>query len=641
MNTIQFPAIIFWEFNHFVVLEGFKGESVYINDPAHGRRILSWNDFDKSFTGISLEFSKGPDFKPVGTKYSIIPDLFDRIKSSRDILTFVILIGLFLILPGFVIPAFSSFFVDRILVHSMKSFLKPLLIGMALTAGIEYILTWMQQKYLLRFETKMALIFSSRFLDHILRLPIDFFNQRFPGELTNRILSNDTVAELLSSKLTTVVISLFSVLFYIILMLQYDVLLTLMCICMAAINFVILKAISEKLKNCTFKLQQESGKLFGISTAGISMIETLKSSGSENDFFMQWSGQQSKVVLERQKMAVISQTTLLLPDLITKTLNLLVLAVGAQRIMSGHMTIGMLVAFQTLQSSFINPVNTFLGLGSELQSGAADIKRIDDVMRYPEVQKFKKTDGKERYKPFSKLEGCISLKDVTFGYNKLEDPLITNFDLVLKPGSRVALVGGSGSGKTTVVKLISGLYEPWKGEVLFDGKPFSEIDRDIFYASFSMVDQNIFLFEGTIKDNLTMWDTAISEDDYIRAAKDACIHELISSRKDGYYGRVEEMGKNFSGGQRQRLEIARALATNPRILVMDEATSALDAVTEREVDENIRRRGCTCIIVAHRLSTIRDCDEIVVLDQGKIVQRGTHDTLVAEKGLYKDLIKTM
>ncbi len=658
LGHTKFPAIIFWEFNHFVVLEGFKGNKAYINDPASGRRVISYEDFDKSYTGVVLEFTKGEDFKKSGKKLSIVPQLKKRIIGMNSVLMYIIILGLFLLIPGFAIPAFSRFFVDSILVGQMTGFLKPLLIAMFFTAVLQGVLTYLQQFYLNRFHMKIALSSSARFLNHVFKMPVEFFSQRMPGEICNRIQSNDTVATLISSQLTGAVVNLFCVVFYAILMFTYDVPLTLMCFFVTGLNFMLMKLTSETVKTGTFKTQMEYGKLYGQTMSGIGMIETLKASGLENDFFQKWAGQHAKVLMQSQSMSCLSIVISQIPKSLTQILNLLVLAVGSLRVIHGDLTIGILVAFQSLVASFINPVTQFLELGKSIQSAQADMQRLDDVMEYPPEKRYKEdfenaSAADEKCTSLSdttnsviegveKLHGYVSLKNVTFGYSRLEPPLITDLNLELKPGTRVALVGGSGSGKSTIGKLVSSLYKPWSGEILFDGKPVSQIDRAQFSSSVAVVDQDIFLFEGTVRDNLTMWNASETDEEmYILAARDACIHDVIVSRQDGYYSKIEEGGRNFSGGQRQRLEIARALAGNPRILIMDEATSALDPVTEQIVDENIRRRGCTCIIIAHRLSTIRDSDEILVLDRGKIVQRGTHDELVAVDGLYRDLIKTM
>ena len=643
LGRTTFPAIIFWNFNHFVVLEGFKGDKAYINDPANGKRTVSYDEFDISYTGVVLEFSKTDSFKKEGHKPSILPALKKRMQGMTDIVFYIILLGLFLLIPGFVVPAFSRFFVDSILVGGMRDFLKPLLVAMLLTAVIQSALTAVQEHYLKRFRIKLSLASSVKFLNHVFKMPVEFFTQRMPGEICNRIQTNDSVAELISGKIAGAAVKLICILFYAVLMFRYDVPLTLLCIGVLAVNFVLMRVTGNAVKTNSFKVQMEMGKLYGQTIGGISMIETLKASGLENDFFQEWSGQQAKVVLENQKLSRLSMIISQIPDSLTQVLRLLVLAIGALRVMNGHMTLGMLVAFQSLQESFIGPVNQFLQLGKDLQSGRADMQRLDDVMDYAPEKRYKDdyTAEKLPVTEVKKLAGVVSLKNVTFGYSRFAPPLITDLNLELKPGTRVALVGGSGSGKSTIGKLVSSLYKPWSGELLFDGKPLSEIERAQFSSSVAVVDQDIFLFEGTVRDNLTMWDSAIPEEVFVQAAKDACIHDVIATRQGGYFSKVEEGGKNFSGGQRQRLEIARALTMNPRVLILDEATSALDPVTELHVDENIRRRGCTCIIIAHRLSTIRDSDEILVLDHGKVVQRGTHDELIAAGGLYADLIKTM
>jgi len=638
LSQTKFPAIIFWDMSHFVVLEGITEKKAYINDPGMGRRTVPMEDFKRSYSGIVLEFTPNETFVRQGKKKTMVPMLKKRMSGMGAVLMYVLLVGLFLVIPGFVIPGFSRFFVDEILVNHSKGLLKPLLIAMGLTLVIQGVLVALQQYYLKRFHLKMALSSSAKFLNHLFKMPVDFFVQRMPGEICNRILANDAVATLISTKLTGAVVNLICVFFYIAIMMCYDVSLTLLCIAVLALNFLLLHLTNEPLKNGTFKSQMEMGKLYGYTMNGISLIETLKASGLENDFFQSWAGQQAKVVLQNQKMLRISFIVSQIPQTLTSILTLLVLAVGALRVINEDMTIGMLVAFQALQMNFITPVNALMEMSKEVQTGQADMQRLDDVMDYPAIVRYKEDDSKA----VKKLEGYVSLKNVTFGYDRLSPPFIEGLSLDLKPGARIALVGGSGSGKSTVGKLVSSLFTPWSGEVLFDGKPISEIPRSQFVSSVAVVDQDIYLFEGTVRDNLTMWGSANSDEyAYIQAAKDACLHDVIVTRQGGYFAQVEEGGKNFSGGQRQRFEIARALVGNPRVLVLDEATSALDPVTEQLVDENIRRRGCTCIIIAHRLSTIRDSDEILVLDGGKVVQRGTHDQLVAQEGLYRDLIKTM
>jgi len=641
LKCLSLPMIIFWNFNHFVVFEGFRKDYAYINDPAAGPRVLSAEEFDQAFTGVVLTFEPGPDFKKGGKKYGFYKALQKRLSGSRSALVYVILAGLALVIPGLVIPTLSKIFVDNILVGKMYDWLRPLLIGMALTAIMRTALTWFQGHYLLRFETKLALSSSSKFFWHILRLPIEFFTQRSGGEIGSRVAINDKVASLLSGELASTVLNFIMIFFYAALMFRYDVVLTLAGIFIMLLNIAAMKYFARKRKNENMKLLQDRGKLVGTSMGALQIIETLKATGSESDFFAQWGGYQAKVLNAEQKLGIYTSVLSSAPILLSSIYSTLILALGGFRVMEGHLTMGMLVAFQSLSSSFVNPITSLVNVGSTLQEVQGDMKRLDDVFKhevdkqvYPTVK-----PADESTDSTARLSGNIELKNISFGYSIMGPPLIENLNLTLKPGSRVALVGSSGSGKSTVAKLVTRLYAPWAGEIYFDGKPNTKIPRNVFNNSLAMVDQDIFLFTGTIRENLTMWDSTIPDADIIKAAKDACIHEDLSARPNGYDSMIEEGGGNFSGGQRQRMEIARALTINPTILVLDEATSALDPKTEQIIDDNLRRRGCTCLIIAHRLSTIRDCDEIIMLERGKVVQRGTHDEMKDSGGPYVRLIK--
>jgi NHLM bacteriocin system ABC transporter peptidase/ATP-binding protein len=644
LHELSFPAIIFWNFNHFVVLEEMRGKQVYLNDPASGPRRVSLDEFDISFTGVVLTFEPGPDFRKGGQRHTLFPALRRRFRGASTALTYVVLAGLLLVVPGLVIPTFSRVFVDDILVGEMTGWLAPLMLAMGATAILRGVLTVLQSYYLLRFQTKLALTNSALFFRHILRLPVDFFVQRYGGEIGSRIQLNDKLAQLLSGELSTTVLNLILIVFFAALMLQYDVMLTALGVVTAALNLAALRYISKKRKIYNQRLQLEGGKLLGVSMGGLQMIETLKATGSESDFFSQWSGHYAKVINAQQAMSRASLFLNVFPTLLVSLNGLAVLGFGGLLVMEGRLSMGMLVAFQSLMASFMGPVRQMINVGGSLQEVQTDTNRLDDVLNYKVAPWFEArgVDSGDIVEPgltlSDKLSGQVDICDVTFGYSKLAPALIADFSLSLKPGSRVALVGNSGSGKSTIAKLVSGLYQPWQGDVRFDGVPLLDVPRPIFNASVAMVDQQIFVFEGSIRDNICMWNDIIPENDIYQAARDAGIHSDIVSRPGGYDSKVQEGGRNFSGGQLQRLEIARALVNNPSILVMDEATSALDPNMEKIIDDNLRRRGCACLIVAHRLSTIRDCDEIIVMQNGNVVQRGTHDELITEEGLYADQI---
>jgi NHLM bacteriocin system ABC transporter peptidase/ATP-binding protein len=639
LQALPVPMIIHWNFNHFLVVEGFDKDKVYLNDPAEGPRTVTAEEFDGSFSGVVLTFEQTPDFKRGGEKPSLAGSLGKRLSGSQMGLVYVLLVSLLLVFPGLITPFFTKSFIDNYLVWHRSEWVKPLLIGMALTATANAVLTWFQQVYLARLETKLALATSSRFLWHVLRLPIEFYMQRFGGEIGSRVDLNDRVAQLLSGELATNAINILMIVFYAIIMFQYDVVLTLVGILIAVLNFVALRYVNRRRIDGNRRLLQARGRMLGTSMNGLQIIETIKSSGGETDFFARWAGLQARLLNAEQQLGFYTQLINVVPPTLSSISNIAILAVGGWRVMDGSLTIGMLIAYQSLMANFIQPFGKMVNLGGQLQEAEGNMNRLDDVLQYPVDQQI--MQSKQETQPVDegqKLAGYLELQNISFGYSRLSPPLINGFNLKLKPGDRVALVGGSGSGKSTVAKIISGLYGAWSGEVLFDHHPANQVQRHVITNSVAMVDQDIFVYEGTVRENLTLWDATVPDSQIIQAAKDACIHEDITARAGGYGSKVDEGGSNFSGGQRQRLEIARALVGNPTILVLDEATSALDPITERMIDENLRRRGCTCLIIAHRLSTIRDCDEIIVLEHGQIVQRGTHDEMIKAEGPYSRLI---
>ncbi|MEL6854348.1 MAG: NHLP family bacteriocin export ABC transporter peptidase/permease/ATPase subunit [Cyanobacteria bacterium J06607_13] len=637
------PFVVFWNFNHFLVVDEINDRFVRLNDPALGPRKITPNDFDEGYTGIALTFEPGETFKKGGTLPSAINGLKHRLGGSLGALTFCTVAGFLLVLPTLAIPAFSRIFIDNVLLAKRLDWLPYVLLGMGITVVVQALLTSLQLRYLRSLKIKLSVAMTSRFVWHVLRLPVGFYAQRFAGEISDRIDLNDGVASVLSGRLTTTAISMVMIVFYAIAMLQYDIPLTLIVVSFAAVNVSTLQWVSRSRTDANRRLAQEYGKASGVSIAGLQSIETLKASGIESDFFARWAGYYTKATNAQQELGLTNRVLSLLPALLTTLTTLALLIIGGWRVIHGSLSIGMLIAFQLLMQSFQGPVRNLVGFANTLQVLQGSLERLDDVLENEVDTVFKKADSTNNnsttYSTTYKLSGAIDIKHLSFGYSPLDAPLISDFNLSIKPGQRIAFVGGSGSGKSTLVKVIAGLYQASEGEIYFDGMPSHEIPRDVITNSIAMVEQEILLFAGTVRDNLTLWDSTIPEARLRQACQDAEIEEAILAMPYGYDAQLIEGGQNLSGGQRQRLEIARALVSNPAILIMDEATSALDSETEKIIDLNLRRRGCTCLIVAHRLSTIRDADEIIVLERGQVVQRGTHEALWRQPGHYANLIK--
>lgn len=652
------PFMVFWHFNHFLVVDGFGEDQVYLNDPAAGPRKVSWGEFDEGYTGIVLVFEPGEKFVKAGRKPSITRALWNRLQGSLGGLLFTILVSFMLVVPNLVLPAFSQIFVDNILIGGRTAWLPYVLFGMVVIAGVQGILTLLQLRYLRALKVKLAVGMASRFIWHVLRLPVGFYAQRFSGEISSRVRLNDQVSGVLSGRLTSTVISLFMVFFYGIAMVYYDPLLTAIVVFFSAINVVVLQWVGRQRTDTNLRLAQDYGKAAGVAIAGLQSMETLKASGIESDFFSRWAGYYTKAINAQQELGLVNRLIGVLPSLLSSLTAMALLVMGGFRVLNGNLTIGMLLAFQLLMQSFQGPVNALVRFGSTLQMLQGSLQRLDDVLKnnidtelksdpFPQgdipqgdIPQGDIPQGDSSTLPSHRLQGYIDLDAVSFGYQPLEDPLIADFTLSIQPGQRIAFVGGSGSGKSTLAKVIAGLYQPRSGEIRFDGVARSAIPRAVLTNSIAVIEQDILLFEGTVRDNLTLWDTTIPDRAIRQACQDAAIEEIILSMPGGYDAELLEGASNLSGGQRQRLEIARALVNNPSIIIMDEATSALDTETEKIIDQNLRRRGCTCLIVAHRLSTIRDADEIIVLDRGQVVQRGTHEAMWQDDGPYGRLIRS-
>ncbi len=634
----KFPCIIHWNFNHFVVLDGFKGNKAVLNDPAKGTYTVPMSDFDASFTGICLLFEPSEAFVPEGRQQSMISYAKKRLVGAGAAIAFVVLTTVISSLLGIITPAFSRIFLDRLLTGENPEWQTPFIVALAGISIVQLVVAWIQAVYSLRINGKLAMVGSTEFMWKVLRMPMEFFSQRMAGDIQGRQSSNALIAGQLVNTFAPLALDAVMMVFYLVVMLRYSFILTLIGLVSVIINLILSNIISKKRINITRVQMRDAGKLAGTTVAGIEMIETIKASGAENGFFEKWAGYQASVNASSVKFQRMNQILGLLPALVSSLCGTAVLMTGVFLAMRGEFTVGMIMAFQGFLSSFVSPAMTFVSAGQTLQEMRTDMERIEDIMKYPTDTVFQSDKNDDETAEYDKLSGNIEIKNITFGYSRLAEPLIKDFSMTLKSGSRVALVGSSGCGKSTISKLISGLYTPWSGEILFDGKPVSEIDRSVFTGSLAVVDQDIILFEDTITNNIKMWDNSIEDFEMIMAARDAQLHEDIMQRDGGYQYRITEGGKDFSGGQRQRMEIARVLAQDPTIIILDEATSALDAKTEYDVVKSIKDRGITCIVVAHRLSTIRDCDEIIVLDGGNVVERGTHDELMKNGGAYTQLV---
>ena len=640
----SFPCIIFWNFNHFVVLDGFKGKYAYLNDPARGEVRVPIEEFEESFTGVVLLFEKTDAFQEGGKKPSTLRYAKERLAGMGAAIAFVMVTAAIASLAGIVNTSISQVFMDRILTGDNPEWLGPLLTCMLIIAVVVGIVSILNALYLVRIRGKIAVVSSSRFMRHLLHLPVKFYSQRMVGDLQQRQSSNESIAFALIGQLAPVIVNVIMLLLYLAVMLRYSLLLTAVGVASVAINVLLARAVSKKRVNISRSSSANAGKKYSTGVSGIEMIETIKAAGAENSFFERWAGYQALLNRDAVRTTRLNEYLGSLPGMVSSITNITVLVLGIWLIVRGEFTPGMLLAFTGFLSAFMSPVNQLVGLGQSVQEMETQMERIEDVMGYPadspeacedpaEVKRLEEEYG------FEKLSGQVDLDKVTFGYSPLEPPLIQGFDLHVEPGQWVALVGPSGCGKSTIAKLVSGLYEPWAGSVSFDGMPIAEVPRPILRGSLSVVDQDIVVFDDTVSDNVKLWDDSIEDFEVILACRDAGIHDTIAGREGGYDSRVLPGGRNFSGGQLQRLEIARVLARDPSIVILDEATSALDAKTEVDVIARIRERGITCIVVAHRLSTIRDCDEIIVLDQGRVIERGTHSELVAANGAYAELVR--
>ncbi|WP_328752484.1 NHLP family bacteriocin export ABC transporter peptidase/permease/ATPase subunit [Streptomyces sp. NBC_00285] len=637
---VKTPAVLFWEFNHYVVYDGmgrrFGRRGVYINDPGKGRRFVPMEDFDGSFTGVVLVMEPGEGFSTGGRKPGILGAMPARLRGTAGTMPASVLASLLLVLVGAATPALSRTYIDMFLIGGQTSLLGVLFASMGTCVALTLALTWLQQANLLHGRIISSTLSSARFLRHLLRLPVTFFSQRSPADLVQRLQSNDQVAETLSRDLAAAGVDAVVVVLYAILLYTYDPQLTYVGIGVALLNVAAMRVVIRLRATRTAKLRADSARLTNTAYTGLQLIETMKATGGEDGYFRKWAGQHATTLEEQQRLGVPSAWLGVVAPMLATFNSALILWIGGMRAVEGGISVGLLVAFQALVTRFTAPITRLNGVAGRIQDFAADVARLKDVENFKADPLYDRPGAGDSTR---RLQGHVELQNITFGYNPLDKPLLTGFDLTVGPGRQVALVGGSGSGKSTVSRLISGLYAPWEGVIRIDGQRLDDIPRGALASSVSFVDQDVFLFEGSVRDNVALWDPSIPDDAVVDALRDAALYDVVLRRPGGIHSRVEQDGRNFSGGQRQRLEIARALVRRPSILVLDEVTSALDAETELTVMDNLRKRGCACVVIAHRLSTVRDSDEIVVLQHGTIVERGRHEELVARGGAYAALVK--
>ena len=633
LKKLPVPSIIHWNFNHFVVFEGIRGKHAYLNDPAVGHRKLTIQELDEGFTGVVLTFAPTAEFRKEKKQGNFMPFLRRRLRGRGGILFKLVYVGLLLFFPGLILPVLSQAFIDDVLCNGYTDWLTKILVFMGGCVLFKIALSYYRGVLLQKLKSVMCTLSGRQFLNHMFRLPISFFDQRYTGDLVSRIQNNTDVDNFLAGDFAETFLNILIAVFYLAILFLYSWQMTLVGVIQIVICTAIVLIGNKTVAESTIKMQMTGGKLYGAVCAGLNITDTIKASGVETEYSARILGHQAKNAELEQKLSRFQQLVGGIPEAVGKLADVALLLLGGWLVIRGDMTVGMLTAYNALFDSFCAPMNSVVGFFRSLQVTKSNIQRVEDIEKH-EIDPCYRTKVQAQ-DVCGKLSGEVTLQNVSFGYSRLKPPLIEDFHFTLHSGESIAFIGASGSGKSTISKVISGLYQPWGGQVLFDGKPAEAIAKAVMNASISTVSQKITLFSGTIRDNLSMWNPAVTEEDMEQAARDACIYDFILRQPGGFDFMLSENASNLSGGQRQRMEIARALATNPTILVMDEATSALDPIVEKQVLDNIRARGCTCIVVAHRLSAVRDCNEIIAMADGKIVQRGTHRELLKQDGFYR------
>ncbi len=634
LAKVETPAILYWEFNHFVVLEKIRGEKVWINDPATGPKTVSLEELQKKFSGIVLFLKPSADFKKRGKDISLFSRCKERFAPAFGSLSYLFLLEIFALLLALTLPPLSKVFVDTFIQSSTPSWVAEFLWFIGVVMVVTGVVAWFKGRFANRLLVSLSIRFNTQFIKHLLSLPLSFFSQRFPGEVLNRISLNTRLATLFTQGIALTLLDVLLISLYAVIFFYYNQLIAFVGITAALFNLFLLYWINKTRVHAYARLQQEEAKTVGVSFDTLDNIETIKGVSSDSFFFARIAGHYTNSINALQSIGRKDVFLSTLSSLSVQLTNVILLAVGAWVVMQGEFTIGMLYAFQLLMNQFLAPFGRMVQFGADFQSLRVDIARVDDVLQHkidPLVQP-KDEEGKPE-----KLSGPLEFREVSFGYAPLEPPFISELTLTIQKGEKVGIVGPIGSGKSTLARLGSALYQPWEGRILLAGKELIHHLRESLKISLGSVDQEIKLFAATIYENIALWDHSVTEEMVEKAARQAELHEEIVRLPFGYQTKLLERGANLSQGQKQRLELARALLYQPSLLILDETLNSVDSDTEEKIFEHLKSLGSTILLISHRLSTVRLCDRIILMEQGKIVADGPHEELLKTSPLYQKL----